>query len=32
MPVEEIKESFNKLVDRFNVSESGVLPISALTG
>lgn len=30
--VEEIKEAFNRHVDKLNVSESAVLPVSALHG
>lgn len=32
MPIESIKESFNKHVAQYNVSEAAVMPISALTG
>jgi ADP-ribosylation factor related protein 1 len=32
MPIETIKESFNKHVAQYNVSEAAVMPISALTG
>ena len=32
MPVEEIKETFNKHVVKLNVSEGAVMSISALTG
>jgi hypothetical protein len=32
MPIESIKESFNKQVAQYNVSEAAVMPISALTG
>lgn len=32
MPIESIKESFNKHVALHNVSEAAVMPISALTG
>ena len=32
MPIESIKESFNKHVALHNVSEATVMPISALTG
>lgn len=32
MRIEDIKESFNKHVAQYNVSEAAVMPISALTG
>jgi sulfate adenylyltransferase subunit 1 (EFTu-like GTPase family) len=32
MSVESIKETFNKHVDKLNVSEAAVMPISALKG
>jgi len=31
-PIESIKEAFNKHVDKMNVSETAVMPISALKG
>lgn len=32
LPVEQVKEMFNKHVVNLNISESAVLPISALEG